>query len=270
MFSDPLLVFEDTTGTYSSRVSCSIAARQDGEVAAIFSPGGLRGGNVISDIFMKKGLLFGQTLEPQISFSADTLDFGEVSTSSDSTIELTITNIGDTTLVVDTLFTLNMVFTVSETGPITLEPDSSETVSVTFSPTAFINYSSKLIVESNAVNLPSAEIILIGIGANPVGLSNAENTITRFALYNNFPNPFNPQTTIRYDIPHSSHVELKIFNIQGQLVHTLVNQIKPAGNYQTIWDGKDAEGVLQASGIYFYRLKVGDRFVGTKRMVLLK
>lgn len=270
IFSDPLLVFEDTTGTYSSRVSCSIAARQDGEVAAIFSPGGLRGGNVISDIFMKKGLLFGQTLEPQISFSSDTLDFGEVLTSSDSTLQLTITNIGDTTLVVDTLFTQDAVFTVSETMPFALEPDSSTIVSVTFAPTAFITYNSKLLIESNAANLPSAEIVLTGTGANPVGISDPENAVTKFALYDNFPNPFNPQTTLRYEIPQSSHVDLKIFNIQGRLVRTLVNEDKPAGSYQTKWDGKSDEGILQASGVYFYRLEAGDGFVETRQMVLLK
>ena len=91
-----------------------------------------------------------------------------------------------------------------------------------------------------------------------------------FSLSQNYPNPFNPQTTIRYNIPKSGHMELKIFNIQGQVIRTLVDEIKPAGSFQTIWDGKNAEGIIQASGVYFYQLKAGNKFVQTKRMLLLK
>lgn len=270
VFSDPLLVFEDTTGTYSSRVSCSIAARQNGGVAAIFSPGGLRQGVVVSDIFMKHGMLFGQQAEPQISFSADTLDFGEIYTTNDSTLELTITNSGDTTLAVDTLYTLDSVYTISEAGPFALERDSSRIVYVTFTPTEMNTYLSKLIVESNAANLPMAEIVLTGIRIDPDMISKQTSGVRRFVLYNNFPNPFNPQTTIAFDIPQSGHMELKIFNIQGQLVRTLVDQIKPAGSFQTLWDGTNDKGVSQASGVYFYRLRAEKQFVKTKRMLLLK
>lgn len=269
IFSDPILVFEDTTGTYVTRVSCSVAARKDGEIAAIFSPGGVRESNVISDIFMKKGLLFEQPEEPLISFSSDTLDFGQVKITEDSTLQLSIMNIGDTTLSVDTLYTLDSVYTISETGPFVLEQDSSRIISVTFTPTE-MNHSSKLVVESNAKNFPAAEIILMGIGINPQGISGHPELITKYKLYDNFPNPFNPQTTLRYDIPKSGHVELKIFNIQGQLVRTLLDAIKPAGSYQAIWDGRNEEGIYQASGVYFYRLKAGDRFAETKRMVLLR
>lgn len=270
IFSDPILVFEDTTGTYSSRVSCSIAARQNGKIAAIFSPGGLRSGNVISDIFMKKGLLFNQSTETLISFSSDTLDFGQVKITEDSTLQLIITNIGDTTLSVDTLYTLDSVYTISEASPFALEPDSSKIISITFTPIEMHMYDSKLIIESNATNLPFAEIILTGIGINPQGISDHTELITKFKLYDNFPNPFNPQTTIRYIIPQSKHVELKIFNIRGQLVRTLVDDDKPAGSYKVIWDGKNDKGIYQASGVYFYGLKAGDRFAETKQMILLR
>ena len=141
---------------------------------------------------------------------------------------------------------------------------------MTFSPTEMNTYVSKLIVESNAANFPMAEIILTGIGIDPLEISDHANNIATFNLYDNYPNPFNPQTILRYDIPKSGHVELKIFNIQGQLVRTIVNETKPAGSYQTSWDGKNENGILQASGVYFYRLKAGGRFVETKRMVLLR
>jgi len=93
-----------------------------------------------------------------------------------------------------------------------------------------------------------------------------------FSLSQNFPNPFNPSTTIKYDIPEGKqvHVSLKVYNVRGQLVKDLVNKKNcPAGNYFVFWDGKDESGLPVSSGIYFYRLLAGD-FVTTRKMVLLK
>lgn len=84
-------------------------------------------------------------------------------------------------------------------------------------------------------------------------------------LYQNYPNPFNPTTTIEFSLPNSSFVTLKIFNILGQEVTTLVSKKLPAGSYKFSWDGNSL-----ASGIYFYRLKTEQGFARTKRMLLLK
>jgi len=84
------------------------------------------------------------------------------------------------------------------------------------------------------------------------------------ALDQNYPNPFNPSTTISFSIPERSHVNLRIFNVLGQEVTTLVDEIKSAGEYEIEWNAG-----LQASGIYFYRLQVEDRVL-TKKMALLK
>jgi hypothetical protein len=86
----------------------------------------------------------------------------------------------------------------------------------------------------------------------------------RFELYNNYPNPFNPATTIDYSIPKTSLVTIKVFDILGREVKTLVNEEKTSGNYSI----KFNESGL-ASGVYFYRLQSGD-FVSTKKMLLLK
>jgi hypothetical protein len=85
-----------------------------------------------------------------------------------------------------------------------------------------------------------------------------------FALYQNYPNPFNPSTTIRFAIPDSRFTLLRIFNLLGQQVATLVNEMKQAGQYEVKWD---AEGL--ASGVYLYRLEAGE-FQETKRMVLMR
>lgn len=85
-----------------------------------------------------------------------------------------------------------------------------------------------------------------------------------FTLHQNYPNPFNPTTTIKYDLPKQAHVILKVYNILGQEVATLVNGVKRAGSYEVKFDGSKL-----SSGIYFYRLKAGQNIM-TKKMILLQ
>ncbi|KPJ58770.1 MAG: hypothetical protein AMJ46_13650 [Latescibacteria bacterium DG_63] len=92
-----------------------------------------------------------------------------------------------------------------------------------------------------------------------------------FALSQNFPNPFNPQTTIAFDIPEGKevNVRLNVYNMRGQLVRTLVNEFKSEGSYQIQWDGTDNYGRRVSSGVYFYRITTGE-FSQTRKMVILK
>ena len=90
-----------------------------------------------------------------------------------------------------------------------------------------------------------------------------------FVLYQNFPNPFNPGTTIRYELPRRSRVELRILNMLGKEVRTLVNEIQSPGRYEVQWDGRDNRGQQVAGGVYLYRLRAGG-IVQTRKMVLFK
>ncbi len=92
----------------------------------------------------------------------------------------------------------------------------------------------------------------------------SDQTPNTFALEQNYPNPFNPSTQIRFDIPISSHVSLKIYSLLGQEISTLVNEVNPPGSYHVEWN---AEGF--SSGVYFYRLQAGD-FVDVKKMIVLR
>jgi len=92
---------------------------------------------------------------------------------------------------------------------------------------------------------------------------------TDYALRQNYPNPFNPETHIRYQIPDAGRVSLKIYNILGQEVKTLVNTDLNAGYHIAKWDGTNDTGIKVASGIYIYRLKTGN-FVASKKMIFLK
>jgi M6 family metalloprotease-like protein len=88
-------------------------------------------------------------------------------------------------------------------------------------------------------------------------------------LYSNYPNPFNPATTIRFDLSTSSPVNLSVYNIRGQLVKTLLNTFKSAGSYELVWDGTDNSDKLESSGIYFYRLHYNKKQIH-KKMIMMK
>ncbi len=90
-----------------------------------------------------------------------------------------------------------------------------------------------------------------------------------FNLKDNYPNPFNPTTTIEYTIPVKSKVEISIFNLLGQKVKTIVNGEKSSGDHNVDWDGTDATGDKVSSGIYLYRIVAGDNRQ-TKKMMFIK
>ena len=91
----------------------------------------------------------------------------------------------------------------------------------------------------------------------------------QFALHANVPNPFNPETVIRFDLPSAAHVRLEVYDILGQKVRTLVATSLPAGSHQAVWDGRTARGSSVGNGTYFYRIAAGDH-VQMRRMLLLK
>ena len=87
---------------------------------------------------------------------------------------------------------------------------------------------------------------------------------TEYTLYQNYPNPFNPTTMIRYDLPENAHVILKVFNLLGQEVQTLVNEEKDAGSYKVQFDGSRLP-----SGVYFYKITAG-KYTEQKKMIMVK
>ena len=92
---------------------------------------------------------------------------------------------------------------------------------------------------------------------------------TEYHLYQNYPNPFNPVTEIAFDLPAAVWVELKVFNILGQEVATLMDAVRPAGVYRVLWDSKNTSGMTVASGVYVYQIQAG-KFIDAKKMVLIR
>jgi len=99
--------------------------------------------------------------------------------------------------------------------------------------------------------------------------SAAEGVPQTYSLSQNFPNPFNPTTQIRYGLPRQSHVTLTVYNTLGQEIVRLADGVQEAGFHVLEWNGTNAQGRNVASGVYFYRLTAGKETI-TKRMVLLK
>jgi hypothetical protein len=105
----------------------------------------------------------------------------------------------------------------------------------------------------------------LSIASQPLGVDEKGNSVpVRYSLEQNYPNPFNPTTSIEFQNPKLGYVSLKVFNLLGQEVATLLNEQKAPGTYRVMWDAPDL-----ASGVYFYQLH-GDGFTSTKKLLLMR
>jgi hypothetical protein len=129
-------------------------------------------------------------------------------------------------------------------------------------------YTANITITSND---PAEPEVIIPVTLT-VGYVNTEQEILPVVtkLQGNYPNPFNPTTTISFSVAQtSSFVNLEVFNIKGQKVKKLVDEILPAGQHSVTWNGKDENGKSVASGVYFYKMKAG-QYTSTKKMILMK
>lgn len=118
------------------------------------------------------------------------------------------------------------------------------------------------------IAISDGQRLIVRIGANVVGI--AEDILpATFALEANYPNPFNPSTTIRYALPEAARVRLSVYDLSGRLVRTLVNAEENPGYKQVAWNGRNQAGDALSSGVYLYRLEAGE-FVQTRKMLFLK
>ncbi|MFQ5641004.1 MAG: T9SS type A sorting domain-containing protein [bacterium] len=96
-----------------------------------------------------------------------------------------------------------------------------------------------------------------------------ESNPAEYVLSSNYPNPFNPETTIEYQIPRATHVKLAIYNLLGDKVMALVDELKSAGSHSVTWNGENDMGVPVSSGIYFYKLR-SNKITKVRKLTLLR
>jgi hypothetical protein len=101
------------------------------------------------------------------------------------------------------------------------------------------------------------------------GIEGGAETVFANLLRQNYPNPFNPTTTIEYTVAKTGPVEITIYDVKGQRVRQLLDESQPPGRHHAIWDGTTEQGARVASGVYFYRIRIGT-FSDVKKMVILK
>lgn len=120
---------------------------------------------------------------------------------------------------------------------------------------------------SDHVDAESIGPQLVAVEATPTEVP--QEVPVRTLLKQNHPNPFNPSTTIQFELKRACHVQLQIFDVAGRLVNTLVDEERKIGLNEVLWRGQDSGGKQVATGVYLYRLRA-DGYVETRRMVLLK
>ncbi len=148
-----------------------------------------------------------------------------------------------------------------------LNSGEADTIEVTFDTNGLEKnqtYNGFIVVTTN---VPGNFFVAVPVSLHtgpPVSVDEDEINPIGFELMQNYPNPFNPVTKIRYSLPHLSDVTLKVYNVLGQKVITLVNEQQSAGNYEVSFDGTNL-----SSGIYLYKIRAGE-FSFVKKMILLR
>ncbi len=200
-----------------------------------------------------------------------TLDFGGVPVGSQETQPLIVVSTSIDPLVVTQIVSSDPRRFQVVPRHFTVYPGLKQRLAVIYTPDTNEKHEATLTIYSNDPDGPIT-VTVQGHGIDVFG--RADRTLTtglpqRFALHPNYPNPFNPATTIRYALAEEVQVRLTIYNSLGQTIRTLVSDFQEAGDYRVVWDGRDDSGRSVTSGVYVYELQAGD-FVARRKMMLLK
>jgi Secretion system C-terminal sorting domain/Cep192 domain 4 len=204
----------------------------------------------------------------------DSIDFGVVAVSDSSSEELKLYNPKNSAVTMNEFLINDSSFSVLNELPISIPPQDSVMLSVMFKPIADGNFKDKLNIRSVNDTMLIGKQVWLTDATTPVSVEDRVNLPMQFSLSQNFPNPFNPSTSIQYAISSplrrnggeasGQFVSLKVYDVLGNEIATLINEELAAGNYEVEFNGSNLP-----SGVYFYRLQAGS-YSSTKKLVLLK
>ena len=207
--------------------------------------------------------------EAALHLLTHSISFGNVKVGQTKDALITIANNGTDTLKITGVAPGSVAFSAKPSGR-TLPPGQSFSDTLTFSPSSIGLVQTSILIVSNSGTSPDT-ITVAGTGESTTGVAISQSVVPdQFGLSQNFPNPFNPSTMIRYALPYRSTVQIKVFNVLGQLISELVNGEQPAGYREVAWNA------TVSSGMYFYRIEAISvdhptlKFTAVRKMLLLK
>jgi hypothetical protein len=206
------------------------------------------------------------------------INFREVPIHQDSTLTLIAANMDASNLDLSfssvQSFSSEFSFSFSTDSVYSVAPKDEFTVDISYTP-VFRSAVSRdtLIVKTSYPGLDTVKIPIEATAVDDESTISVEEDINalpdEFKLYANYPNPFNPTTTIQYDLPQEAFVDISVYDITGRLIRKLVSGVEQAGSKRINWDGTNQKGEAAASGMYFFRMQAMD-YEKTKKMILLR
>jgi len=177
---------------------------------------------------------------------------------------LTLYNHKAEKVLINQTFNRDSAFSVKDSLPIVIPPHDSVVITLLFKPYSNKHFRDKINLRYVNDSLLLAQQIYVEGRTGVVSVLQDDYELVSYYISQNYPNPFNPSTSIQYVIGKRQSVSLRVFDILGKEVATLVNEEKPAGSYEVEFDA-----IGLSSGIYFYQLRAGTS-VETKKMILLR
>jgi hypothetical protein len=197
--------------------------------------------------------------------SADTLDFGHLMVDEMTTRSVFVSNTWTSNVTITDLVSSDPDFHASTPLPFTLVPGDSAAITVHFDPAWVTDAVARLYVRAATPSeLVARSIVLVGSAGTVTATPEPHDIPSRYRLHTSSPNPFNPATSIRYDVPVRSRVSIAIYDARGRHVATLVDGMQPAGTHQARWQAVDVP-----SGIYLCRMTAA-AFASTRKLTVLK
>lgn len=253
--------WSSTYGGSSSDIGYDVQQTSDG--GYIITGHTLSYGAGLHDVFL---IRLAPPAMPLFTVTPDSLWFGSAAAGDTLIDSVAVQNTGTADLVITSITSSNTHFSIFPASG-TIAPDSTAQFYIQFSAPAPGSQQGFLVFHHNGPSSPDSVFVQADV---ITGFAADEGEITpAFAVEPNYPNPFNPSTTIRFQLPRAGDVRLVIYNLMGQPVRTLLSARAPEGVHKQVWDGRDDRGKEVSSGVYIYRLTTKD-FTESRKMVLIR